>query len=138
MKQFYCALVVGLGFAAANANAACDYPTAPGKFPDGATAPIADLKAAKAEVEKYNADIDTYLACLTHHLQRGHHVVAVVLALDHDQVAAANALDPHPIGGKLAVAGAVLAEREQRGVFVGRNNLGGGVHGGPVTMLEQL
>ena len=64
MKQFYCALVMGLGFAAVNANAGCEYPTAPGKFPDGATAPIADLKAAKVTVEKYNTDIDTYLACL--------------------------------------------------------------------------
>jgi hypothetical protein len=65
MKQIYCALVVGLGLAATYANAGCEYPTAPGKFPDGATAPIADLKVAKAEVEKYNADIDVYLTCLT-------------------------------------------------------------------------
>jgi hypothetical protein len=60
------------------------------------------------------------------------------LALDHDEIAAPHALDPHPVGAELAVAGAVLAEREQRGVLVGRNDLGGGVHGGPVTMLEQL
>ena len=46
---------------AAQANAACDYPAAPGKFPDGTQATKDEMLAAKKSVVKYNADMDAYL-----------------------------------------------------------------------------
>jgi hypothetical protein len=46
------------------AHAACTYPTAPGKFPDGGTATLDQMKAAKADVVKYNGEMDAYLACI--------------------------------------------------------------------------
>src|SRR5215475_10076372 len=60
------------------------------------------------------------------------------LALDGDDLAAADALDPHTVGGKLAVRRVILAEREQRGVLVGRDDLGGGVHGGSGSLRPCL
>jgi len=64
MKQFFSALIVGTGLIAAQAYAACDYPTAPGKFPDGTQASKEEMLAAKASVVKYNADMDAYLVCI--------------------------------------------------------------------------
>jgi hypothetical protein len=58
------ALLLTCGLAAAQAQAACDYPTAPGKFPDGTQASLDEMKTAKAAVVKYNADMDTYLTCI--------------------------------------------------------------------------
>ena len=64
MKRYVLsALILASGFAA-QANAACDYPTAPGKFPDGSVATLDEMKAAKASVVKYNSDMETYLACI--------------------------------------------------------------------------
>ncbi len=63
-KHVFLALVAAGSLAAAQAHAACTYPTAPGKFPDGAQASLDDMKAAKAEVVKYNAEMDTYLGCI--------------------------------------------------------------------------
>lgn len=57
------ALIVACGFAAANANAACDYPVAPGKFPDGSVASKEDMVAAKKLVVKYNDEMTAYLSC---------------------------------------------------------------------------
>src|SRR3954468_9483344 len=45
--QFLAAIVLASGFAM-QANAACDYPVAPGKFPDGTQASLDEMKAAKA------------------------------------------------------------------------------------------
>jgi hypothetical protein len=64
MKQLICALVVGCGLASAQANAACDYPVAPGKFPDGTQASKEEMLAAKNSVVKYNSDMETYLTCI--------------------------------------------------------------------------
>jgi hypothetical protein len=64
MKHVFSALIVGVAFAAAQAHAACDYPTAPGKFPDGSLASKEEMLAAKGQVVKYNADMDAYLGCL--------------------------------------------------------------------------
>ncbi|HEV7606472.1 MAG TPA: hypothetical protein VGO61_04010 [Steroidobacteraceae bacterium] len=64
MKQFFSALILAGGLAAAQANAACDYPVAPGKFPDGTVATLAEMKTAKSSVEKYNADMDAYITCI--------------------------------------------------------------------------
>jgi hypothetical protein len=61
--QLLAALVLAAGFAL-QANAACDYPVAPGKFPDGNQASLDEMKAAKASVVKYNADMETYLNCI--------------------------------------------------------------------------
>jgi hypothetical protein len=64
MKQFLGALILVCGLAAAQANAACDYPVAPGKFPDGTQATKEEMLAAKKLVVKYDADMTTYLNCI--------------------------------------------------------------------------
>ena len=64
MKHYITALVLAGGLAAAQANAACNYPAAPGKFPDGNSATKEEMLAAKSQVVKYNGDMETYLTCL--------------------------------------------------------------------------
>jgi hypothetical protein len=64
MKQLFCTLILGFGLAAAQANAACDYPVAPGKFPDGTQATKEEMLAAKKLVVQYDADMTTYLNCI--------------------------------------------------------------------------
>jgi len=64
MKQYITALIVAGGLAAAQAHAACNYPVAPGKFPDGSTATKEEMLAAKSQVVSYNKDMETYLSCL--------------------------------------------------------------------------
>jgi hypothetical protein len=64
MKQLFSALVVAGGLAAAQAHAACQYPAAPGKFPDGSVATKEEMLAAKKLVVQYNTDIETYLTCI--------------------------------------------------------------------------
>ncbi|HEU4780452.1 MAG TPA: hypothetical protein VFS58_11275 [Steroidobacteraceae bacterium] len=64
MKHVFSALLVGAIFASAQAHAACDYPVAPGKFPDGSQASKEEMLAAKGLVVKYNAEMDTYLGCI--------------------------------------------------------------------------
>ena len=64
MKQVLSALIIGVAFAAAQANAGCDYPIAPGKFPDGSQATKDEMLAAKGLVVKYNTEMDTYLQCI--------------------------------------------------------------------------
>jgi hypothetical protein len=64
MKQLFSALVLGCGLAAAQAHAACDYPVAPGKFPDGTMASKEEMLDAKKLVVKYNTDMETYLTCI--------------------------------------------------------------------------
>jgi len=63
MKHVLSALVVGAMFAS-QAHAGCDYPTAPGKFPDGSLATKEEMLAAKGQVVKYNTEMDTYLGCI--------------------------------------------------------------------------
>ena len=64
MKHLLSTLLVAGGLAAAQAHAACAYPVAPGKFPDGTQASLDEMKAAKASVVKYNTDMDAYLTCI--------------------------------------------------------------------------
>lgn len=64
MKHYVTALVLAGGLAAAQANAACNYPTPPGKFPDGSMASKEEMLAAKKQVVQYNADMDSYLGCI--------------------------------------------------------------------------
>ncbi len=62
MKQLiYTLLVVG---GIAQAQAACDYPIAPGKFPDGGQASKDDMLKAKGQVVKYNEQMTAYLQCI--------------------------------------------------------------------------
>jgi len=64
MKHYITALIVAGGLAAAQAHAACNYPVAPGKFPDGGSATKEEMLAAKSQVVKYNGDMETYLTCI--------------------------------------------------------------------------
>jgi hypothetical protein len=64
MKHLLSTLLIAGGLAAAQAQAACNYPVAPGKFPDGTQASLDEMKDAKASVVKYNADMDAYLTCI--------------------------------------------------------------------------
>jgi hypothetical protein len=64
MKKYLTALVLAGGLAAAQAHAACDYPVAPGKFPDGSQASKEEMLAAKKLVTQYNTDMEGYLTCI--------------------------------------------------------------------------
>jgi hypothetical protein len=64
MKHYITALILAGGLAAAQANAACNYPVAPGKFPDGNQASKDEMLAAKNQVVQYNKDMETYLTCI--------------------------------------------------------------------------
>ena len=64
MKHYITALILAGGFAAAQAHAACNYPVAPGKFPDGNQASKEEMLAAKSQVVSYNKDMETYLTCI--------------------------------------------------------------------------
>ena len=56
------ALVAAL--AAGSANAACTYPKAPEKIPDGNTATLEQMIAAQRGVKQFDADITAYQNCL--------------------------------------------------------------------------
>jgi hypothetical protein len=47
-----------------SAWADCTYPRAPGKMPDGNTAPREELLATKKLVDQYNTDMTAYLSCI--------------------------------------------------------------------------
>jgi hypothetical protein len=80
MKQLFGALILVCGLAAAQANAACDYPVAPGKFPDGTQASKDEMLAAKKLVVKYDADMTAYLNCIQSEFQ------TKVALMDKDKV----------------------------------------------------
>jgi hypothetical protein len=42
----------------------CTYPPPPSKLPDGNTATMQEMMAAKAAVTQYNKDINSYVACI--------------------------------------------------------------------------
>ena len=69
--------------AAAAAQADCTYPRAPERMPDGSTASLDDMKAAKGQVEKYNKDMEAYLACIK--LEHDDTVAKQGSALSEDQ-----------------------------------------------------
>jgi len=64
MKHYLTALVLVGGFAAAQANAGCDYPSKPGKLPDGTMATKEEMLEAKKTVVAYTENMKTYLECL--------------------------------------------------------------------------
>jgi hypothetical protein len=61
---FSAALLLGGALAVGQAQAACNYPIAPGKFPDGSVASRDEMKSAKDLVVKYDADMNSYLVCI--------------------------------------------------------------------------
>ena len=63
-KLVSAALLIGGALAVHSAQAACTYPVAPGKFPDGNVASREEIKAAKDVVVKYDADMNAYLVCI--------------------------------------------------------------------------
>ena len=50
--------------AAGSANAACIYPRAPDRLPDGSTATYEEMVAGQKAVQQFNEDINAYNACL--------------------------------------------------------------------------
>ena len=62
MKRLIHTLLVVGGIA--QAQAACDYPIAPGKFPDGSQATKEEMLKAKGLVVKYNEQMTAYLECI--------------------------------------------------------------------------
>ncbi|NNM62061.1 MAG: hypothetical protein HKM03_07815 [Steroidobacteraceae bacterium] len=49
---------------AAHAGTSCVYPHAPTSTPDGNSATLAQMIAAKHQYDQYNTDMNSYLACL--------------------------------------------------------------------------
>src|ERR1700729_616597 len=45
-------------------HAACTYPAAPAKIPDGATATLAEMVAAQKAVKQFDEEINAYTACI--------------------------------------------------------------------------
>ncbi len=50
--------------AAGSAQAACIYPRAPDRLPDGSTATFEEMAAAQKVVRQFNEDINSYNSCL--------------------------------------------------------------------------
>lgn len=63
MKKFSCLLLLAASLSS-TAWAACTYPTAPAKLPDGSTATREEMLAGKKLVEQYNTDMNAYIACI--------------------------------------------------------------------------
>jgi hypothetical protein len=62
MKALFSLTVIAL--CAAPVHAACTYPTAPAKIPDGATATLAEMVAAQKAVKQFDEEINAYTACI--------------------------------------------------------------------------
>ena len=59
-----CLVAVGIAAAAPASYAACNYPKAPGQFPDGATATQPEMVEAQKSVKQFLADMDVYMSCV--------------------------------------------------------------------------
>ncbi|MGE0581929.1 MAG: hypothetical protein AB7P31_07370 [Steroidobacteraceae bacterium] len=64
MKVSILAATLAFAIAGAPAYAACTYPTAPDKLPDGSVATKDEMLAGKKLVQQYNKDMEAYLACI--------------------------------------------------------------------------
>jgi len=64
MKALASLLIVAAALVSSHAYAACVYPKAPDKLPDGATATKEEMIAAQKLVKSYNDDIKAYTDCL--------------------------------------------------------------------------
>ena|SRR3984957_2937747 len=62
MKALFSLAAIAL--CAAPVHAACTYPTAPAKLPDGATATMAEMVAAQKAVKQFDEQINAYTACI--------------------------------------------------------------------------
>lgn len=63
MKTLYMLAAIA-AISVAPVHAACTYPKAPEKIPDGSTATLDEMKAAQAEVKRFNEEITAYQSCL--------------------------------------------------------------------------
>jgi hypothetical protein len=63
MKKISC-LALLVASLSSSAWAACTYPTAPTKLPDGNTASREEMLAGKKLVETYNSEMNVYLTCI--------------------------------------------------------------------------
>jgi hypothetical protein len=63
MKRLIGLTLLATAFAAP-VMAECSYPKAPAKIPDGNTAALEDMVAAKKSVEAYNKEMEGYLSCI--------------------------------------------------------------------------
>ena len=63
MKTLYTLAAVA-ALAVGPVYAACTYPKAPTNIPDGSTATLDQMKAAQAEVKRFNEEITAYQSCL--------------------------------------------------------------------------
>ena len=59
-----CSLTLAAALIAGQAQAACPYPKAPAKIPDGSTATLDQMLASQKEVKAFSAAITAYLDCL--------------------------------------------------------------------------
>jgi formylmethanofuran:tetrahydromethanopterin formyltransferase len=62
MKKMLCAAILG-SVLTAPAFAGCDKPSAPGAMPDGKSAAMDDMMAAKKAVDAFKKDMEEYLSC---------------------------------------------------------------------------
>lgn len=63
MKMLY-SLALAAALAASQAHAACTYPKAPEKIPDGGTATYEQMLASQREVKAFDSAITGYQSCL--------------------------------------------------------------------------
>ena len=63
MKKAVCLMILASALPV-SAWAACDYPRAPGKLPDGTSSTKEEMLAAKKTVDSYQELMNKYLACL--------------------------------------------------------------------------
>ncbi|MGD9600045.1 MAG: hypothetical protein AB7G76_14390 [Steroidobacteraceae bacterium] len=64
MKLFIPAAALALVVVGGPVYAACTYPTAPDKLPDGTVATKEEMLAGKQLVQQYNKDMEAYLSCI--------------------------------------------------------------------------
>ena len=57
-------LALALAFGANFAHADCSYPKSPDAAPDGSTATLEQMVAAKHDFDRYNGEMNSYLECL--------------------------------------------------------------------------
>ena len=64
MKVSILAATLAIAIAGGPAYAACTYPVAPEKLPDGSVSSKDEMLAGKKLVEQYNKSMEAYLACI--------------------------------------------------------------------------
>jgi hypothetical protein len=64
MKVIHIAFAAALFTASVNAHADCVYPKTPTAAPNGSTATEPEMLAGREALMKYQAEVNTYLACL--------------------------------------------------------------------------